>query len=152
MENKKQTSQSDENKKILGLAIAILIIILGIFVIVKLLDGGFSGGKVSTVKETLENKDTTVIFVENSDSKKCKKCKEMKKFMDDQKIDYALYDVKEHNNTEYKEMLQSLSINPSDFNYPAVIYVKDGIMYSNIINVDNTDVIEQFIKDYELKK
>ena len=76
----------------------------------------------------------------------------MKKFMDDQKIDYALYDVKEHNNTEYKEMLQSLSINPSDFNYPAVIYVKDGIMYSNIINVDNTDVIEQFIKDYELKK
>ena len=46
-----------------------------------------------------------------------------------------------------KKMLQSLSINPSDFNYPAVIYIKDGSLYSDIINIKDTKVIDKFLKD-----
>ena len=58
-----------------------------------------------------------------------------------------LYDVNKYKKNEYKKMLQSLSINPSDFNYPAVIYIKDGSLYSDIINIKDTKVIDKFLKD-----
>ncbi len=48
-------------------------------------------------------------------------------------------------------MLTTLSINPPDFNYPAVIYIKDGSMYSNIININDTKTVDTFIREYQLQ-
>ena len=68
------------------------------------------------------------------------------------KIKYISYDVKNYSKDKYEKLLITLGINPSDFGYPAVIYVKDGMMYSNIINISDTKTVETFIKNYELQK
>ena len=76
----------------------------------------------------------------------------MKEYLDSKDINYVLYDVNKNSKGSYKEMLQNLTINPNDFGYPGVIYVKEGQIYSDIINIKDTKVVEQFIKEYNLTK
>ena len=135
----------NENIKVFGLVIAILIVILVVSLILKFVEN-------NSKNDILKSKESKIVYIENSDEKKCKKCSEVKKYLDDQKIDYVLYDSKKYSEDDYNKLLQTLSINASDFNYPAVIYIRDGIMFSNIINIDQTKVVEQFLKDYDLKK
>ena len=144
-----------ENKKIITLAIIIIVVIAIIGIILLFTDKGLIKSEEvtnSTIKDMLSKNEEKIIYVENSDEKKCEKCKEIKKHLKEEKISYMVYDVKEKTKKEYTEMLQMLSINPSDFNYPAILYIKNGIMYSNIINIDSDKTADQYIKDYELKK
>ena len=99
----------------------------------------------------ITDKKTQVIYVESSDSKKCKSCSKIKKYLDDKKINYMTYDVNKVSEAEYNKFLSTLNIDKELFGYPAVIYIKDGVMFSNIINIDSTTVVDQFIKDYNLK-
>ncbi len=108
--------------------------------------------KTSDVKKIIKEGKTAIIYVENSNSKKCKNCKELKEYLDSKDINYVLYDVNKNSKGSYKEMLQNLTINPNDFGYPGVIYVKEGQIYSDIINIKDTKVVEQFIKEYNLTK
>ena len=108
--------------------------------------------KTSDVKKIIKEGKTAIIYVENSNSKKCKNCKELKEYLDSKDINYVLYDVNNNSKGSYKEMLQNLTINPNDFGYPGVIYVKEGQIYSDIINIKDTKVVEQFIKEYNLTK
>ncbi len=143
----------NENIKVFGLIITILIVMLAIYLVLNFIENNYSKKADSNdVSVIIKEQKTAVLYVGNSDSKKCKNCKEIKKYLDDTNINYIMYDIKKHSGSDYKKLLQSLAINPSDFNYPAIIYIKDGIMYSNIINFDQTKVIEQFIKDYDLQK
>lgn len=100
---------------------------------------------------TIDDKESMTIYVENSDSKKCNDCLEIKKYLDDKKINYFLYDVNKVSESNYNDLLKKLNIDKDVFNYPAVIYIKDGKMYANIININDTKIVEQFIKDYDLK-
>lgn len=146
---------SKDNKKILVLACIIIVAIGLIYFILQFIGGGNNLSPKEakeTVDKALTIKDEQIIYIENSDSKKCEKCSKIKKYLDDEGINYVLYDVNNYSKKEYEETLKKLTINPSDFGYPAVIYVRDGIMYSNIINIPSTDTVKQFIKDYNLKK
>ena len=80
-----------------------------------------------------------------------KNCNKIEKYLNSQKINYLSYDVEDYKESEYKEMLRSIEINPDDFGYPAVIYIRDGRLYSNVINLEDTKPVEEFIKTYELK-
>lgn len=127
---------------IIGIIILLLIVIL---VVMKLANN--RNIKDISIEEIIKSNKTEIVYVENSDKKKCEKCKEIKKYLDKNNIEYVLYDVNKHKKPEYEKMLQSLSINSSDFNYPAIIYIKDGSLYSDIININNTKVIDTFLKD-----
>lgn len=127
---------------IIGIIILLLIVIL---VVMKLANN--RNIKDISIEEIIKSNKTEIVYVENSDKKKCEKCKEIKKYLDKNNIKYVLYDVNKHKKPEYEKMLQSLSINSSDFNYPAIIYIKDGSLYSDIININNTKVIDTFLKD-----
>ena len=87
----------------------------------------------------------------NSDSKKCKDCAKIEKHLDGKSLNYEVYDVKKVGDSSYKKFLDNLNIDSEVFNYPAVIYIKDGSMYANIININDTKVVDQFVKDYNLK-
>ena len=142
-----------ENKKIITLTI--IIIIIAIIFSLTLLNRGINKvEKVtnSNIKKILTNNEEKVVYVENSDEKKCSKCKDIEKHLKEEGINHIVYDVNGKTKKEYNEMLQMLSINPSDFNYPAILYIKDGIMYSNIINITEESTADQFIKEYNLKK
>ena len=49
-------------------------------------------------------------------------------------------------------MLKTVEINPDDFGYPGVIYIKEGRLYADVINLEDTKPVKNFIKTYDLKK
>lgn len=149
-ENLKNIDVSMENKKIFILVVAIIVSISIIYLITTYIN--FGKTETKSVESILKNKETAIIYVENSDSKKCKDCAKIKKYLDEVDLKYDLYDAKKASDKEYEDMLKSLGIEKTDFNYPAVIYIKDGVMYSNIINLNNTSVVKRFIADFDLLK
>lgn len=148
----KETNKEKNNIDYKALAIwgvlGITLIVFGVF-----LYRTFFGSSFSTkeINQLIADKKTQVIYVENSDSKKCKDCAKIKKHLDSKSLSYEVYDVKKTGNGDYKRLLENLNIDAEVFNYPAIIYIKDGNMYANIININDTKVVDQFIKDYNLK-
>lgn len=144
----------EENKKennMIGILVALIILVLCVVAVILFINNKKNDMvKNSDIENIIKEGKTAIIYVENSDSKKCEKCSDIKKYLNEEKINYEIYDVNKNTSKEYKKMLQTLTINPSDFNYPAVIYIKEGRIYSNIINVNDTKIVKQFIKDYDL--
>lgn len=147
---KKVEENKKENKMIGILAVLIILVLCVVAVILFINNKKNDMVKNSDIENIIKEGKTAIIYVENSDSKKCEKCSDIKKYLNEEKINYEIYDVNKNTSKEYKKMLQTLTINPSDFNYPAVIYIKEGRIYSNIINVNDTKIVKQFIKDYDL--
>lgn len=144
----------EENKKennMIGILSVLIILVLCVVAVILFINNKKNDMvKNSDIENIIKEGKTAIIYVENSDSKKCEKCSDIKKYLNEEKINYEIYDVNKNTSKEYKKMLQTLTINPSDFNYPAVIYIKEGRIYSNIINVNDTKIVKQFIKDYDL--
>ena len=144
----------EENKKennMIGILVALIILVLCVVAVILFINNKKNDMvKNSDIENIIKEGKTAIIYVENSDSKKCEKCSDIKKYLNEEKINYEIYDVNTNTSKEYKKMLQTLTVNPSDFNYPAVIYIKEGRIYSNIINVNDTKIVKQFIKDYDL--
>ena len=144
----------EENKKennMIGILVALIILVLCVVAVILFINNKKNDMvKNSDIVNIIKEGKTAIIYVENSDSKKCEKCSDIKKYLNEEKINYEIYDVNKNTSKEYKKMLQTLTVNPSDFNYPAVIYIKEGRIYSNIINVNDTKIVKQFIKDYDL--
>ena len=144
----------EENKKennMIGILVALIILVLCVVAVILFINNKKNDMvKNSDIENIIKEGKTAIIYVENSDSKKCEKCSDIKKYLTEEKINYEIDDVNTNTSKEYKKMLQTLTVNPSDFNYPAVIYIKEGRIYSNIINVNDTKIVKQFIKDYDL--
>ena len=102
------------------------------------------------IKKVYDDKKTILLYVEDSNSNNCKKCDEVKNYLDSKKVDYVLYDVSKSGDKDYKKMLDVYGIDINSFKKPALLYIKDGNMYSNIINISNTGIIDQFLKDNKL--
>lgn len=147
----KKTNKRDY-KSMAILAIILIVTVILLILIFKTLFGGTISTSNIDLDKIIKNKETKIVYVENSDSSKCKNCSEIKKYLDSTKISYATYDVNKVKDSEYKDFLNKLYIDSEIFNYPAVIYIREGSMYSNIINIKKTSVIDQFIKDYDLEK
>ena len=149
--NKKEgLNKNEENKRIFILVVVILVVMLVFYLIINFIGGKYQNDEKS-MSSIISNSETAVLYIWNSDSKKCKDCKEIKNHLDKKKVNYIGYDVKNYEKNEYEKLLTTLSINPPDFNYPAVIYVKEGAMYSNIINISDTKTVDTFIKEYKLE-
>lgn len=140
------------NRKIVLLVVAILLLLI----IFKTAIGGTSKKKQAAqtkadISEVLKQKQTKIIYIGSSDTKKCKTCNDVKNYLNKEGIEYIDYDVENYSEKEYKEMLKSIDINPDDFGYPGVVYIREGKLYSNVININDTKSVEIFIKDYGLK-
>ena len=142
----------NQKKLIIYLCIAIIIITIILFAIIKFKNHLAEEKKKADIETIIKEKQTKVIYVMNSDPKKCADCKELRKSLDEQKINYLIYDVSDYSEQEYKNTLQKLTIKEKDFGYPAIIYIKDGKLYSNMINLNSSKLIDKFIKDYDLNK
>lgn len=147
-ETNKEKRNIDYKALVIWVIFGIALIVFVIFLYRTFFATSFSNKEID---EIIANKGTQVIYVMNSDSDKCKNCAKIKKHLEDKSLNYKIYDVKKVGNSSYKKLLDNLSIDDKVFNYPAIIYIKDGSMYSNIINIEDTKVVDQFIKDYNLK-
>lgn len=140
----------NHNKQIVVLVAAIAAVIAITAIVLNFINTNKEKNKID-VASIVSKAETKIIYVGSSDSKKCKNCKEIEKYLDSQKINYLTYDVEDYTEEEYKKMLRTIEINPDDFGYPAVIYIREGRLYSNVINLTDTKPVQEFIKTYELK-
>ena len=95
---------------------------------------------------------TNVLYMDNTDYNECKFCNKARVYLDDKGINYKYYNVASVSDDKFKEDLELLGIDEELFGTPALIYIEDGRMFANIINISDTDVIDSFIKDYSLDK
>ena len=99
------------------------------------------------IKEILDNQVSAVIYVYDS---KDETHKELKQYIDEQDINYYVYDNAKVSNEEYSNFLKLFDFDSDVFGMPAMIFTEDGKMYGNIININGKDVIRSFINDYHL--
>lgn len=145
-------NQKEMDKKkniIIIVVVVVLVIVLGIIFATRTKSEREEKQKVDFSK-IIEKAETKVVFIGSSDKEKCKNCDKMKDYLDSKKINYLVYDVEDYSNKEYIATLKSIEINPPDFGYPAVVYMKDGKLYANVINLSDTSPLEEFIKTYNL--
>ena len=137
---KDQEFKEMRNKFLLGLLVAIVFIALFVVIILRRFGVG------STINSNIRKDKTFTVLVVNKD---CSKCDDIKKYLDDNKVKYEELD-------EYSAEGRSLLANYEFVTYtsvsPAVIYIKKGKMYANLVNVNTTDELELFIKNYKLNK
>ena len=138
------------NKKNIILIIVIFILVIGILFFLK---NNNSKETNSTTYEEIEkiinDKEDAVIYYYNSKSSN-KNNKDIKKYLDKLGIRYYLYDDVNVDKKEYNKLLKLLNINEDLFGLPAIIYIEDGEMNSNIINIEGRDTVKKFIDDYDL--
>lgn len=151
-ENIKNENNNKENKMIMILIIAIIVIIVLVCLILKVISKGNEMVSSKDISNLLSESKEAIIYINSNDKKKCESCSKVKERLDKKKINYYYYEVEKNTKDDYNDMLKSLNINPDDFNYPAIIYIKDNFMYANVININDTKVVDQFIKDYNLDK
>ena len=149
--NKKEKKNND-NKQIMVLLVVILLVVAAIFLALNFMGNTSKKVYSANIETIMKDGETKIVFVMSSDKSNEKKSNKIKDYLDSKNINYVTYDVSKYSKKDYQKMLQDLSINPSDFGYPAVIYIKDGKLYSNVINLDDTKVVDTFIKDYDLTK
>ena len=129
---------------IIGMILAIIILVIGLLLFIFV----FKGDRLTPVEKinvSLINKEDMILYI--GSSKNCSYCKNVSKYLDKNKIDYTYYDVSKDSKSNYEKLLQSLSINKNDFNYPAIIYIKEGELYSNILTINSEEVMDAFFEN-----
>mgnify|MGYP007005519298 FL=1 len=51
---------------------------------------------------------------------------------------------------EYNKLLNLLNIDKKIFAPPSIIYIREGKMFGNIINIDSNRTVDNFIDNYDL--
>jgi len=101
------------------------------------------------VEDIINNKKSALIYYYNSNSSNNNNI-EIKNYLDELGIKYYLYDDVNIDKEEYSKLLELLDINSELFGLPAIIYINDGKMYGNLINIDNKESVKRFIDNYDL--
>ena len=127
------------NNALLAVAVVGLIAIVIILVFVR----GFGSGPVT---KKMKHKDTFVVFIENN---KCSNCSKIEEFLNDNNVKYEK--LNEYDNVA-KSIFKKYDFVTDEAISPAIIYIKDGVVYSSLVNLNDTEELSLFIDNYELSK
>jgi glutaredoxin len=141
---------SIKNNLLLYLIILILIIIIVIMKFFPKHNLNINSEGEINIQEIIENKETKLIYVYSSNEKNCKYCSKVTSHLEQYNLSYLPINIEDISKEDYHQFLNTLEIDEDIFGYPALIYIKTGEMFANIINIDNVEVVEQFISDYDL--
>lgn len=120
--------------------------VIGLFMIVLLIAVGRRFSTAGTIKSRMNNKDTFIVYIEKDN---CTNCKDVKEILDKNNITYMDY---YENDKSLRNFLDKYKFNLSNDISPAVIYIKKGKLYSNMVNIRDLEELELFLKNYELVK
>ena len=131
--------------------IILLIVLVAVFIFTTLLNNHSYRSTIdySSIKEIIDKKDDVIIYYYNSNSSN-KNNKNIKKYLDSLGIRYYQYNDVYVDKEEYNKFLKLLNIDKDLFGTPAIIYIRDGMMYGNLIQIDNKEVVKTFIDNYDL--
>lgn len=137
----------------------IIYILIGIIVILVisniLLLINYNGNKdtvdyrYSDVIKKIENKEEFLLYYYNSKGTSSFNL-EIKKYLDKEKIKYYYIDELDINKEEYNKLLELLNIDGDVYSIPALIYIRDGMNYGDLINIDNIDLVHDYLMLYDL--
>ena len=139
------------NKKVIITFISLLFIFIVAFGIYKVIDTKNYKSTITynEIKGMVDNKESFLIYYYNSKSKN-KNNRNIKKYLDEEGIRYYNYNDIYVDKDEFNNFLKLINIDSKLFGTPAIIYIKDGKMYGNLINIDNKEIVEKFIGTYDL--
>ena len=143
-----------KNKKIRNIIIISFIVIIVIIIMILIFHKRVRKEDMNTttyddIVNMVNDKDTFLIYYYNSKSSN-KYNKEIKEYLDELEIRYFNYNDALITREEYDKLLKLINIDKQVFGMPSLIYIKNGKMYANIINIDNKEVIDKFIESYDL--
>ena len=143
-----------KNKKIRNIIIISFIVIIVIIIMILIFHKRVDKDDMNTttydeIVDMINDKDTFLIYYYNSKSKN-KNNKDIKKYLDELGIRYFNYNDSLIKRNEYIELLKLMEIDKNVFGVPALIYIRNGKMYGNIINIDSKEVVDKFIDNYDL--
>lgn len=128
-----------KNKFILGLLIALVIAIPFLL----LFSNKLTNFNSKVYNEIRKDKSFLVLFI---DSPSCNNCNSTIKTLNDLDIKYYKYDIKKEN--DYTDILKELNIKEELVEVPALIYIKNGKMEANMMNISKTEDILDFLEFY----
>ena len=139
------------NKKVIYTLLALVVIAIISFVIYRVVDTNNNKNTISynEIKKMVDKQENFLIYYYNSKSKN-KNNRDIKDYLDKSGIRYYNYNDVYVDREEYNNFLKLINIDTKSFGTPAIIYIKDGKMYSNLINIDSKEIVEKFIDDYDL--
>ena len=154
---KTKTKNNDRKKgiskiKIIILIFMVILIISGVILSILFKDRKTDKNNNSSLitynqlETIMDKKETGVIYYYNSNKDDVK----IKNYLDELGIKYYLYDNVKISEEEYNNLLKLINVDRIFFTSPALIYVKDGIAYGYIINIDNLEKVKQFVDMYNL--
>ena len=101
------------------------------------------------IEKLINDKEDFIIYYYNSDSSNQNNMK-IKSYLNKLHIKYYQYNDRYVNKEEYNNLLKLLNIDKKLFGIPSIIYIKNGKMYGNLINIDGELVVKQFVDSYDL--
>lgn len=124
------------NRFLLALAIALVFTIPLLFFFINKLSI-----KPSKILEGIKNEKTMIILVV---ADKCKNCSKLQNILQENNVNYNLLNLDRE--TKYEEILKKIALPKSDISPPTIIYLKDGILHSTLLNPTTDDLL--FFIDY----
>ena len=146
----KKIIENKRTKNIIIISFIVLIILIVIFISInKVQEKDKNTTTYNDIETLIKEKDTFLIYYYNSKSKN-KYNKEIKEYLDKEKITYFNYNSVLISRNEYNKFLKLIGIDKNLFGTPALIYIKNGKMYANIININSKKSVKSFINHYDL--
>lgn len=95
-----------------------------------------------SINNKIRKDETFFIYLESYD---CRKCNEVKKILDDFNIDYETMVTSKDTTKNFFKKYNIISTNEVA---PGVIYIKNGKMHSNMLEISNMDELKTFLEFY----
>lgn len=124
----------------------ILLVILGFVIVVMLLiiifvkKFSFTG----PINTKMKRKETFLVFVNN---RKCSDCEEIKLYLDNLGVKY---EIMYEDNDDAKAIFKKYDFVTDNDVSPAVLYMVDGKLFANLVNINSKNELYCFIKNYKL--
>ncbi|MBQ8131508.1 MAG: hypothetical protein IJ193_03365 [Bacilli bacterium] len=99
------------------------------------------------ISSKMMQKQDFVIYIDSYDCGDS--CDKVKKLLDQKNVKYESLKI---DSQEADNLLEKYKITNTVEVVPAVIYIKDGKVYSSMFEVTNLEELELFLKNYQLSK
>lgn len=126
-----------------SILVALAVTLICVAAVIVLFGNGLSGGPVN---KKMKNKESFLIYITQDD---CSDCAKIRKFLKDKNVTFE--EIDEHSQ-QAKKIFKTYDFVTDESVSPAVIYVKKGKIYSNLVNLSDTDELGEFVDYYKLSK
>ena len=120
---------------------AIVIIIVFILVVSLAFIKKFNSDESKPLRKIKKEENINVLFRKT----KCDNCNEIKKELNNLNINYI--EIKTDTEKYYDSILKELSLTEIDIVEPSIVTIKDGSVFSILVDVKNISELEEYLKN-----